>query len=165
MTKIKMVSVMALALWAGVAVAETDPIATDWLKDIQNGKDNRNQIKTLRVDGDAVIGGVVRSDIGTVSALTNGKTVTVERAVNLFSATTTFTNTLATPSDNFAEAWIHTSGAACSVLFTNSPTLTVPAGLTNVVTAAYSGVAMTAGDSMKVISVSNKWFATEFVNQ
>jgi hypothetical protein len=159
-----MIAVAALALWAFRAVAETDPIATEWLRDIQKGKNNNRQIETLRVLNDAVIGGAVVVEPGTPITLANAQTVTLSRAVNTYSADVTLTNTLAAPTTSFAQMWVHTTGAG-SVLLTNSPTLVIPAGLTNVVTAAYSGIQMTSGDVLQVLSVSNKWRATLFINQ
>lgn len=164
MTKLKILGAAVLAIWACRAMAETDPIATVWLQDIQNGKNNNRQIEKLRVLNDAVIGGAVVAEVGTATTLSNGQTVTLSRAVNTYSAAVTLTNTLATPTAEFVELRVLAAGAG-SILFTNSPTLVIPGTLTNVVTAAYSGIQLTSGDVLQVLSVSNKWRATQFIDQ
>lgn len=58
MNKFLIASALLLATLTAV-YAETDPKAMPIIQDIQQGRDNRNQITTLRVSGNATIGGTI----------------------------------------------------------------------------------------------------------
>lgn len=111
----KIIAVSLLFMLPLVVVAETDPIATKQIDDIQKGKNTANKIETLRVGKDVIVQPTEKQVI-------NGQAVTLS-SVNIFAgvgslATSTNTITVAAPGaemvGKIATIMIH--GAASSNL-------------------------------------------------
>jgi hypothetical protein len=89
------------------------------INDIQEGRDNNNQIKELRVAGDASIGGdvaVASVDAATATVLTvgaanaTGVTVGASDAPTIVSGNLTVSTGLITATGDSAKIWLGTSG-------------------------------------------------------
>ena len=75
--------IVALVLCAGAVFAETDYAAMPVIRDIQKGKDNRNQIEVLRVKGAATIGGTATAQKVVASAGIVGGSATVSAGTDV----------------------------------------------------------------------------------
>jgi hypothetical protein len=111
--------ITALLLTSMLAHAEVDAKAMKVINDIQEGRDNNNQIKELRVAGDASIGGdvaVASVDAATATVLTvgaanaTGVTVGASDAPTIVSGNLTVSTGLITATGDSAKIWLGTNG-------------------------------------------------------